>query len=201
MVVRDFMSAARQYRLGQSGGEVGEVGEVKTEIYFFMCFGALMMLFFVMCGVIEHYKPRFGHETGSTIVLGIFMSLLIYAIEGDKLADTFQFSSVVFFDFFLPPIIFNSGFCMQKKMFFRNFGNVSVFGLGVTLICFIIYSTGTIWIIKGFGVNMYDYSAINQGVVEQNPRPFEISVMQCLLYSALVCSSDVVAAVSIVDYT
>lgn len=90
---------------------------------------------------------------------------------------------------------------MQKKMFFRNFGNVSVFGLGVTLICFIIYSTATIWIVRGFGINMFNYSESNQGIVEDNPRPFEISIMQCLLYSALVCSSDVVAAVSIVDYS
>ena len=84
MVLRDFMSAARQLRVGQSGGgEVGEVGEVQTAIYFFMCFGLLMMLFFVFCGIIEHYKPKYGHETGATIVLGIFMSLLIYAIKGD----------------------------------------------------------------------------------------------------------------------
>lgn len=83
MVIRDFMSAARQLRVGQSGGgEVGEA-EVPTEIYFFMCFGLLMMLFFVFCGIIEHYKPKFGHETGATIILGIFMSLLIYAIKGD----------------------------------------------------------------------------------------------------------------------
>lgn len=84
MGIRDFMSAARQLRVGQSGGgEVGEVGEVQTEIYFFMCFGLLTMLFFVFCGIIEHYKPKFGHETGATIVLGIFMSLLIYAIKVD----------------------------------------------------------------------------------------------------------------------
>jgi len=78
------MSAARQLRVGQSGGgEVGEVGEVQTEIYFFMCFALLTMSFFVFCGIIEHYKPKFGHETGATIVCGIFMSLLIYAIKGD----------------------------------------------------------------------------------------------------------------------
>lgn len=31
--------------------------------------------------------------------------------------------------------------------------------------------------------------------------PFDLTIMQTMLFTALVCSSDVVAAVSIVDYT
>lgn len=81
---RDFMSAAWQLREGQSGGgAVGEGGEGHTEVYFFMCFAFIMMFFFVLLGLIEHKKPKFGHETGATILLGIFMSLVIYAIFGN----------------------------------------------------------------------------------------------------------------------
>jgi NhaP-type Na+/H+ or K+/H+ antiporter len=168
-----------------------------------MCFSVLMMFFFVCCAAIETYKPRFGHETGYTIILGIIMSLLIYAIVGDEVAHTFHFSQGLFFNIFLPPIIFNSGFNMQKKMFFRNLGNVSMFGLVVTLCCFIMYSAATIFVIKTLQPSMTDYSALNQGIELDVPNPMQldITVMQTLLFTALVCSSDVVAAVSIVDYT
>jgi NhaP-type Na+/H+ or K+/H+ antiporter len=35
----------------------------------------------------------------------------------------------------------------------------------------------------------------------QNPMPVQVETMQILLITALLCSSDVVAAVSIVDYS
>ena len=35
----------------------------------------------------------------------------------------------------------------------------------------------------------------------ENPAPIKIDIMQMLLITSLLCSSDVVAAVSIVDYT
>ena len=36
---------------------------------------------------------------------------------------------------------------------------------------------------------------------EENPQVVDLTIMQMLLFTALLCSSDVVAAVSIVDYT
>jgi len=125
-----------------------------------MLFSVLMMFFFFGCALIEKYKPKYGHETGYTIILGIIFSLILYAIEGDSLADTFQFKQGLFFNIFLPPIIFNSGFNMQKKMFFRNLGNVSMFGLVVTLLCFCIYSAATIFLIR-MGLTMTNYDALN----------------------------------------
>jgi len=42
----------------------------------------------------------------------------------------------------LPPLVFNSGFSMRRKKFFENIGNIIIFGLFVTLVCFAIYSAG-----------------------------------------------------------
>ena len=89
-----------------------------TNIYFLICFIVLMLFFFVMAALIESYHPKYGHETGYTIVFGVILSLIIYACIGSKVANTFKFSSNLFFNFFLPPIIFNSGFNMRKKKFF-----------------------------------------------------------------------------------
>lgn len=110
-----------------------------------------------MAGVIEKYKPPFGHETGMTVVLGIILSVIIYASIGAKNADDWKFSEAIFFDFFLPPIIFNSGFNMRRKKFFMNIGNITIFGLVVTLFCFFVYSGLTIGLFRWFDFNYIDY--------------------------------------------
>ncbi len=53
------------------------------------------------------------------------------------------------------------------------------------------------------GPLMYNYTAINNNTLlpVENPMTIDITAMQLLLFTALLCSSDVVAAVSIVDYT
>jgi NhaP-type Na+/H+ or K+/H+ antiporter len=110
---------------------------------------------------------------------------------------------------------------MRKKKFFANLGNVALFGLVVTLVCFVIYSAMAYIVINHFGLMMTNYydinyhdseytstnpnaSASNAGtpivVLVQNPMPIVVPTMQILLLCALLCSSDVVSAVSIVDY-
>lgn len=162
-----------------------------------------MCLFFFTCSaVIEKYKPSYGHETGYTILIGVTISLLIYACVGNKVASSFQFQSTIFFNFFLPPIIFSSGYCMRKKSFFTNLGNVSVFGFAVTLICFVIYSAAGVGLLKG-QLEVTNYHALRTGTIipaQENPQMLDVTIMQMLLFTALLCSSDVVSAVSIVDY-
>jgi solute carrier family 9 (sodium/hydrogen exchanger), member 6/7 len=120
----------------------------KVSVYFYLIFLLMMLFFFVGSAIIEKFKPRYGHETGFTILFGVVVSLIIYASVGTKVTSTFQFSSNLFFNFFLPPIIFNSGFNMRKKKFFDNLGNVAIFGLCVTLVCWIIYSVFSILVMN-----------------------------------------------------
>ena len=160
---------------------------------FFVTFLIMMLFFFITGAAIEKYKPRIGHETCATLLLGILISWIIWGIKGSAETGTFQFKSGFFFNFFLPPIIFNSGFNMRKKRFFANLGNVGLFGLVVTLMCFAIFSVATVGIINGMDLQMYNYSTGEQLTIN-------ISTMKVLLFTALLCSSDVVAAVSIVSY-
>lgn len=46
---------------------------------------------------------------------------------------------------------------MRKKKFFANLGNVALFGLVVTLVCFVIYSALAYIVIKNFGLEMINY--------------------------------------------
>ena len=64
---------------------------------------------------------------------------------------------MVFFDVILPPIIFNSGFNMKRKKFFANLGNILITGLGVTFVCFAIYSGATYCVVNYMDLQMTRY--------------------------------------------
>ena len=72
-------------------------------------------------------------------------------------------------------------------------------GLGVTFVCFTIYSVLSYVVIKYGGLEMVNYS-LNNDDKDGGPIPIDIDIMKLLLFTALLCSSDVVAAVSIVSY-
>ena len=88
--------------------------ESKSVTFFYITFICMMLFFFFGMAVIEKYKPKYGHETCYTLILGMTISCLVYAIKGPALVETWKFSSDLFFDWFLPPIIMNSGFNMYK---------------------------------------------------------------------------------------
>ena len=130
----------------------------QEQVYgFYLTFFIMMLFFFITGAMIEKFKPRYGHETCLTLILGIIISLILWAIHPVKNTTVFQFKSGFFFNFFLPPIVFNSGFNMRKKKFFANLGNVALFGLVVTLVCFVIYSALTYSAVNYFGLMMTDY--------------------------------------------
>jgi NhaP-type Na+/H+ or K+/H+ antiporter len=120
----------------------------------------MMVFMFVMKSLVEKYKPSIGHETSATILFGVIFSLvLFYSTPNAKdFAYTWTVKPSLFFDFFVPPIVFNSGFNMKKKTFFKNLGNISISGLLVTLICFAIYAVGCYISTQVFHFEYTDYS-------------------------------------------
>jgi hypothetical protein len=94
--------------------------------------------------------------------------------------------------------MFNAAFNMRRKTFFAELGNQLLFGLFVTLVCFGIYATLATLALKLFKPMMRRYAGIEPGDVTE--LPIEFDIMKTLIFSALLCSSDTVAAVSIVDF-
>ena len=180
------------------------LAEEKLTQSFYITFLFMLLFFFVTGAAIEKYKPAFGHETCATLILGVIVSLFLWLCEKTNDTGTFTFKQSFFFNFFLPPIIFNSGFNMRKKRFFQNLGNVALFGLVVTLVCFVVYSLITVACIKGLDLQMYNYYDLNNPedvtTTDSNPMRLNMATMQILLFTSLLCSSDVVAAVSIVRF-
>ena len=123
--------------------EPDETQEEEENMAFYLILFALMMLFFITSAYNERYKPVCGHQTSYTIIAGIVSSCIIWLLYSEKFADKYQFEQDFFFNFLLPPIILNSGFNMRRRKFFQNIGNIAIFGLGVTFVCFFIYSVAT----------------------------------------------------------
>lgn len=107
----------------------------------------------------------------------------------------------MFFNLIFPPIVFNSGFNMRQRKFFYNIGNIMITGLGVTFVCFAIYSLATYYVVKKLNLTMTRYvDNLNPGAPMPETYPIEMSGMAIIMFTSLLCSSDVVAAVSIIDF-
>lgn len=132
---------------------MGSAESVKDKMIFYVTFILMLLFFFISAAAGEKYKPRIGHETTYSVILGLVISVILwYAGDGpsgnDSLSSTFKFSSSFFMDFMLPPLVFNAGYTMRKKKFFDNLGNIAMNGLCVTIVCFVIYGIGGILLIS-----------------------------------------------------
>ncbi|XP_027116086.1 sodium/hydrogen exchanger 1-like [Coffea arabica] len=105
-----------------------------------------------ICIVIGHLleENRWMNESITALIIGVCTGVVILLISGGTSSHLLVFSEDLFFIYMLPPIIFNAGFQVKKKQFFRNFITIMLFGALGTLISFVIISLGAI----GFFENM-----------------------------------------------
>ncbi|XP_009624940.1 sodium/hydrogen exchanger 1-like [Nicotiana tabacum] len=117
------------------------------------------------CIVVGHLleENRWMNESITALLIGLCTGVVILLISGGKNSRILVFSEDLFFIYLLPPIIFNAGFQVKKKSFFRNFSTIMLFGAVGTLISFIIISFGAIGIFKKMNIgdlDIGDYLAI-----------------------------------------
>lgn len=82
------------------------------------------------------------NESITAIFIGLLTGTLILWISGGKSSRLLVFSEDLFFIYLIPPIIFNAGFQVKKKQFFRNFSTIMLFGAVGTWISFMIIALG-----------------------------------------------------------
>ncbi|KAK3039026.1 hypothetical protein RJ639_027511 [Escallonia herrerae] len=94
------------------------------------------------CIVIGHLleENRWMNESITALAIGLCTGVVILLTTGGKSSHLLVFSEDLFFIYLLPPIIFNAGFQVKKKQFFRNFMTIVLFGAVGTLISFVIIS-------------------------------------------------------------
>ncbi|KAE8726357.1 Sodium/hydrogen exchanger 2 [Hibiscus syriacus] len=121
----------------------------------------------LLCGciVIGHLleESRWMNESITALAIGVCTGVVILLTTGGKSSHLLVFSEDLFFIYLLPPIIFNAGFQVKKKQFFRNFMTIILFGAVGTLISFSIISVGAIEIFRKMNIGdlqIGDYLAI-----------------------------------------
>jgi len=161
-----------------------------------------MAFYFFVESLFEKHKPPLGHTTGVIISLGVLLSYIIFVIceksNKDKatgdLINYIEFRPTIFFDVVLPLIVFPSGYNMRRKKFFQNIGTVMKFGFLATLVCFAIYS-GLFFAASELGLLTRPHPEAD-GQVQR----LDIGAYEILSICSLLCSSDVIAAISMVDF-
>jgi NhaP-type Na+/H+ or K+/H+ antiporter len=165
----------------------------QTLVYvIFLC----VIIFFVLVGsYMESKHLKFGHETAVVIIVGMLVSLMVSAWdshdEGKRLV--FQFNTAIFFDLLLPAILFAAGYNMRRKEFFKNFVNITKFGIFGSLFTFAIYVGLTKLLFAVVDIEMYDPKT---GLTEV----FVLDTLEIMVVCSILVSSDIIAAMSILNF-
>ena len=154
----------------------------------------VMLIVYMAFEAFKHKKDlSFGHEASLVTLLGFGISYAFQAAGKEEFAKLMSFSDDLFFYFCLPPIVFASGFNMQRKKFFANIKNIVLFGLVGTLIAFVSFSALTI-LYKDYLVGEMTQTNGTTGVTSI----LDLSTLEVILMCSLLCSTDVIAAVSLI---
>ena len=150
-------------------------------------------------GYMEHVKVKFGHITGVALLLGLVISALMYFLGNGNV--TMPFNDTIFFQVCLPPVIFASGFNMRRKRFFENIGYILNFGILGAFVCFIAYSGLNFLLMKYGNLCMYVVNPESRDppITTGNWQSLELTFIECMVISSIMCSSDVIAAITIVN--
>ena len=105
------------------------------------------MLFLLMLSItfghfLKKSKHKYLQESGLTVILGMGAGLLLKLLSvEDYMTNLSNHFGNLFMILLLPPIIFESGYNMQKKHFFKNIGSVMAYSFLGTFIAIFTSST------------------------------------------------------------
>lgn len=176
----------------EGGGEEMADEELYVKTGYIAVF-LLLIVYTVMGSYIESTKAGLLHETGVAIIIGMLISLFCKYFGYEQINQLLEFSESLFFFVCLPPIVFAAGYNMKRKKFFQHFNYISLFGIVGTFTCFTFFSVFTALVF--YYEPMYKYIPETGESVE-----FKLTMREILLLCSLMCSSDVVAAVSLIDF-
>ena len=150
--------------------------DISTEI--------LIMIFLLMLAItFGHFLKKSQHkylqESGLTVILGMVAGglLKLLSVEDYMTKLSTHFGNL-FMILLLPPIIFESGYNMNKQPFFKNFGTVLAYSFLGTFIA--IFSSSLMFWLVG-----------------QTPASPEFSWKDAFAFGSLISATDPVAVLAI----
>ncbi|XP_058222556.1 sodium/hydrogen exchanger 2-like [Rhododendron vialii] len=123
---------------------LGKLEIVSTSDHASVVSMSLFVALLCACIVIGHLleESRWMNESIVALLIGLCTGFVILLSSRWKSSRILVFSEDLFFIYLLPPIIFNAGFQVKKKQFFRNFITIVMFGAVGTLISWAVISLG-----------------------------------------------------------
>lgn len=172
----------------EAGPGSEEILKLSSFVIFF-----LLALYTIAAAYIEAKGSAFLHETSVAIFFGMFIAGSAILFGMHEFNEKVRFSDDVFFYVILPPIVFSAGYNMKRRKFFQHFNYIALFGIAGTFACFVFFALLT-WV-------AFELFPITKWAPELHEWvAFKPSLEEILLLSSLMCSSDVVAAVSIIKF-
>lgn len=89
----------------------------------------------------------------------MIVSFVEWLYHNTEIVNILQFNEMTFFYFCLPPIVFASGFNMQRGDFFRNINNVILLGVLGTIVAFASFSLMTLAFTSNLDLDVYYFDA------------------------------------------
>ncbi|WVZ50101.1 hypothetical protein U9M48_001388 [Paspalum notatum var. saurae] len=125
----------------------------------------LLVALMCVCIVVGHLleESRWMNDSITALFIGLGTGAVILLASSGRHSRILVFSEDLFFIYLLPPIIFNAGFQVKKKQFFRNFITITLFGAVGTLISFSVISLGALGLISRLNIGaleLGDYLAL-----------------------------------------
>ena len=149
-------------------------------------FAALLLSGVIILGLLAAYvlrmlRCKYIHETGAFILIGAAVGALVrFCGTLEQLQSAIRFDVEFFFVVLLPPIIFESGYNMNNRAFFRNISSIVTFAFIGTLI-----SAAT------FSALMYGASSL-LGITRTR-----MSLIECAVFGSFISATDPVTVLAI----
>ena len=124
------------------------MGDITLEVLLMV---PLIMICQLTCSYLESRFPTLMHhlpEVGVIIIIGIICGIILSFTKREELADLELFSPTLFFVAFLPPIIFNSGFHLERSLFFCNLMPILMYAIVGTMLSAALIAVGMAYLTR-----------------------------------------------------
>ena len=144
----------------------------------------LIVVYVSLQSYMEYKHFHYIHETGIGILTGILFGWI--ANRANKEHNAVDFNQQIFFEIILPIIIFAAGFNLRREKFFANFGYISLYAVLGTVVNFIVT------LVMMLALNKKNLFTLTNG------EQITLSEGNILYFSATMCASDAVAALTLI---
>ncbi len=181
-------------------------------------YGSILMvlLFIILAGVLKllfHHTPILAEhfpESCVLIVIGFLLgSIIYYGLESHHQEFFPEFTSALFFNVLLPPIILDAAYALYDRDFLSNLGSVILFAVVGTLfnvfaIGYLLYFLSQVGAMGTFNVTLWPGEETCPGETASQPdnlptKEMDLDAVHSLIFSSLISAVDPVAVLAIFE--